>query len=82
MRCSGSKYFFTVGSSNTPLAIPPPPRNLAEARTRTQLPCKFSVLFYEGKYFSSFGSIFPVEDIIHVIPPEQVHASATSLTRF
>jgi hypothetical protein len=45
---------------------------LAEARQRTNLPCNFSVLFYAGKYFSSFGSIFPVEDIVGVIPPAQV----------
>ena len=45
-----------------------------EARQRTHLPCNFSVLFYAGKYFMSFGSIFPVEDIIGVIPPAQVGA--------
>jgi hypothetical protein len=45
---------------------------VAEARQRTSLPCNFKVLFYEGKYFSSFGSIFPVEDIIDVIPAELV----------
>eukprot|EP00879_Flechtneria_rotunda_P025238 GHRR01026809.1.p1 GENE.GHRR01026809.1~~GHRR01026809.1.p1 ORF type:complete len:472 (+),score=154.55 GHRR01026809.1:87-1502(+) len=43
---------------------------LQEARKRTGLPCTFSVMFYEGRYFSSFGSIFPVEDIIKLIPPE------------
>lgn len=45
---------------------------MAEARQRTNLPCDFRVVFYAGKYFPSFGSIFPVEDIIEVIPPELV----------
>eukprot|EP00775_Hariotina_reticulata_P003919 gene3919-4173_t len=41
---------------------------LKEARQRTASPCNFEVIFYEGKYFPSFGSIFPVEDVIDVIP--------------
>lgn len=48
----------------------------AEARQRTNTDCTFTVLFYEGKYFTSFGSIFPVEDIIAVIPPHQVCMSS------
>jgi hypothetical protein len=48
----------------------------AEARKRTGLPCNFSVKFYGGKYFPSFGSIFPVEDIVKLIPREQVSAEA------
>jgi hypothetical protein len=30
------------------------------------------VKFYAGKYFPSFGSIFPVEDIVKLIPREMV----------
>jgi hypothetical protein len=45
---------------------------IAEARKRTGLPCKFRVLFYDGRYFPSFGSIFPTSDIITVIPREMV----------
>jgi hypothetical protein len=47
---------------------------VTEARKRTQLPCNFTVKFYGGKYFPSFGSIFPVEDIVKLIPREQVRA--------
>ncbi|WIA36591.1 hypothetical protein OEZ86_007880 [Tetradesmus obliquus] len=43
---------------------------LQEARKRTGLPCNFSVKFYAGKYYSSFGSIFPVEDIVKLVPRE------------
>jgi hypothetical protein len=48
---------------------------VTEARKRTQLPCNFAVKFYGGKYFPSFGSIFPVEDIVKLIPREQVTES-------
>eukprot|EP00878_Enallax_costatus_P018725 GHUV01019729.1.p1 GENE.GHUV01019729.1~~GHUV01019729.1.p1 ORF type:complete len:327 (+),score=66.40 GHUV01019729.1:368-1348(+) len=43
---------------------------LNEARKRTGLPCNFTVKFYGGRYFSSFGSIFPVEDIVKIIPQD------------
>lgn len=48
------------------------PAHTQDARKRTGLPCNFTVKFYEGKYFPSFGSIFPVEDIVKVIPKEMV----------
>lgn len=50
----------------------------AEARKRTALPCNFTVKFYKGKYFSSFGSIFPVEDIVKVIPQDMVSWTAAA----
>jgi hypothetical protein len=62
----------TAGLETHPLPLQTHPT--AEARKRTGLPCNFSVLFYAGKYFTSFGSIFPVEDVISVVPPGQVRA--------
>lgn len=44
---------------------------LKEARQRTSLTHPFQVVFYAGKYFPSFGSIFPAEDIIAVIPQHE-----------
>lgn len=57
-------------ASRTPAA--PLHATHAEARKRSGLPCDFDVLFYDGKYFPSFGSIFPLQDVVEAIPQHLV----------
>ena len=52
---------------------------VAEARKRTGLPCNFTVRFYGGRYFSSFGSVFPIEDIVKIIPEDMVRCRIHSM---
>lgn len=41
-------------------------------RKRTDLPCDFSIRFYQGRYAAEKGSILPVGDPTAYVPKEEV----------
>ena len=43
---------------------------------RTHFPSDFQIVFYQGRYDPAFCSIFPVGDLTHCVPDDEVSAPA------